>query len=119
MSTFDNLLCEKNLTRAEVAKFRDAITADFGYEMGFGSWLFRGRVGAIDNNEVSRPRYYLVTHLNFVLSNTGNQVKKIFVFDNFNSAMDITEDVEIEVKFSYSVCWTELLLNEKHFLWTT
>ncbi|GMN39482.1 hypothetical protein TIFTF001_008709 [Ficus carica] len=119
VSTFDNLFCEKTLTRAEVAKFRDAITADFGYEMGFGSWLFRGRVGAIDNSEESRPRYYLVTLLNFVPSNTGNQVKKILVFDNFNSAVDTTEDVEIEVKFTYSVYWTELLLNEKHFLWTT
>ncbi|XP_024024803.1 transmembrane 9 superfamily member 4-like [Morus notabilis] len=83
---------------------------DLRFEDGDRIPLFanKGMMGRVDDTDESRPRYYLVTHLRFYPLYTRNQVKRIIVTEDFDSAVDITEDVEIKVKFTYSVLWVEV-----------
>ncbi|KAL5545860.1 hypothetical protein UlMin_005547 [Ulmus minor] len=107
VSSLQNVLCEKTLTRKEVRKFRKAVRDSFEYQMSYNNIFFRGMVGKIDEKIPSDPRYYLVRNINFYPQYYHNQVRAIDVVDDFDSAVDITEDAEIKVNFTYSVLWKE------------
>ncbi|KAK9985805.1 hypothetical protein SO802_030756 [Lithocarpus litseifolius] len=52
-------------------------------------------------------RYFLIKHLHFYPQYEGNKVTEIDVLGDYESAVDITEDTEIKVNFTYSVFWEE------------
>ncbi|XP_030927971.1 transmembrane 9 superfamily member 5-like [Quercus lobata] len=58
-------------------------------------------------NGDNRRRYFLINHLHFYPQYEGNKVKEIDVLGDYESAVDITEDTEIKVNFTYSVFWEE------------
>ncbi|KAK9985808.1 hypothetical protein SO802_030759 [Lithocarpus litseifolius] len=113
MGTTRKLLCEKNLTREEVAKFRDAIANNTVYFMYYDNIHLSEYVGG-DSSQSLYPkngdngrRYFLINHLHFYPQYEGNKVKEIDVLGDYESAVDITEDTEIKVNFTYSVFWEE------------
>ena len=107
------LLCEKNLTREEVAKFRDAIANNTVYFMYYDNIHLSEYVGGDSSQSLSSKngdngrRYVLINHLHFYPQYKGNKVKEIDVLGDYESAVDITEDTEIKVNFTYSVFWEE------------
>ncbi|XP_030927758.1 transmembrane 9 superfamily member 5-like [Quercus lobata] len=113
MGTTRKLLCEKNLTREEVAKFRDAIANNTVYFMYYDNIHLSEYVGG-DSSQSLYPkngdngrRYFLINHLHFYPQYKRNKVKEIDVLGDYESAVDITEDTEIKVNFTYSVFWEE------------
>ncbi|XP_057954618.1 transmembrane 9 superfamily member 2-like [Malania oleifera] len=99
------ILCEKNLTKDEVAKFRHAAENRFEFVMYYNSIRLQTVVGKVvkalgDANE--RPR---------------GQVMDMSVMCDFDSDLDVTEDVPVKVNFTYSVFWREL--NESSVNWPT
>ena len=107
------LLCEKNLTREEVAKFRDAIANNTVYFMYYDNIHLSEYVGGDSSQSLSPKngdngrRYFLINHLHFYPQYKGNKVKEIDVLGDYESAVDITEDTEIKINFTYSVFWEE------------
>ncbi|KAH9674636.1 transmembrane 9 superfamily member [Citrus sinensis] len=108
VETVGKILCEKNLKTHEVRKFRDAISNEVDYHMYYNNILLRGVVGIVKEKSLtvdSRTRYYLVKHINFYPYYYENKVVGIYALPDIKSAVDITEDAEISVNFTYSVNW--------------
>ena len=106
--TKKKLLCEKSLKR-EVAKFRDAIAADTVYEMYYDNIRLREQVGVNATVPyIAIQRFHLINHLDFHFQYLGNRVKEVYVLGDIDSAVDIIEDAEIKVNFTYSVIWGDL-----------
>lgn len=105
----EETLCQKRLTRNEVSKFRDAVINDFYFQMHYDDLPLWGFIGKIENSNVAleetRPRYYLFKHVQFDALYNGNQIIEIHAFSHPNHAVDITEDAEVDVNFTYSIFW--------------
>ncbi|OVA09980.1 Nonaspanin (TM9SF) [Macleaya cordata] len=102
-------LCKKTLTRYEVAKFRDAIKNEFYFQMYYDDLPLWGFIGKVEEeswiSNDTGPRYYLFKHVEFDVLYNENRVIEIRAFCDPNYFVDITEDVETEVQFTYSVSW--------------
>lgn len=106
-------LCEKTLTKDEVKRFRQAIGNESEYHMYYNNVLLREKVGFVRSMGVtvnSRPRYYLVKHIDFYPQYYENLVVDISSIADLDSAVDITEDAEIRVRFTYSVFWKDSII---------
>lgn len=104
-------LCQKKLTVAQIAKFRDAVIKDFYFQMYYDDlpmWAFIGKVEEESwTLSENGPKYYLFKHVQFDVFFHGNQVIEIQAFSDPNHVVDVTEDVETDVEFTYSVNWHE------------
>ncbi|KAL0534298.1 hypothetical protein IC582_028587 [Cucumis melo] len=105
-------LCEKKLKGAEVSLFRDAVRNDFYFQLYWDDLPVWGFVGKIDEQSWSLdkqgPKYFLFTHIQFDVSFNGNQIVEVSAFSDPNHVVDITDDdVELNVKFTYSIFWNE------------
>ncbi|XP_017982411.1 PREDICTED: transmembrane 9 superfamily member 5 [Theobroma cacao] len=102
-------LCHKKLEGDDVATFRDAVINDFYFQMYYDDLPFWGFVGKIEEDswtlEENTPKYFLFKHVQFDVLYNGNQVIEIRAFSDPDQVVDITEDVGIDVKFTYSVTW--------------
>ncbi|CAL9000017.1 unnamed protein product [Prunus brigantina] len=102
-------LCQKNLKVAEVAKFRDAIINDFYFQMYYDDLPVWGFIGKVEDESWTisgkGTKYYLFKHVLFDVFYNGNQIMEIRAFSDPNHVVDITEDVDIDVEFTYSVKW--------------
>ncbi|KAH9738255.1 transmembrane 9 superfamily member [Citrus sinensis] len=106
-------ICEKTLTKDEVKKFRQAISNESEYHMYYNNVLLREKVRFVKPMGVtfnSRPSYYLVKHIDFYPQYYENQVVDISSVADLDSAVDITEDAEIRVRFPYSVFWKDSII---------
>lgn len=102
-------LCWKKLKVAEIAKFRDAVIKDFYFQMYYDDlplWAFVGKVEESWTLDQKSPKYYLFKHVQFDALYNDNQIIEVQAFSDPNHVLDITEDVETEVEFTYSVNWT-------------
>ena len=52
--------------------------------------------------------FRLINHLDFHFRYLGNRVKEVYVLGDIDTVVDITEDAEIRVNFTYSVIWGDL-----------
>jgi transmembrane 9 superfamily protein 1 len=103
-------LCQKKLKVAEVSKFRDAVHDDFYFQMYYDDLPLWGFIGKLEESEVfgeKGPKYNLFKHVQFDALYNGDRVVEIRAFSDPNHAVDITEDVEIDVTYTYSVNWNE------------
>lgn len=102
-------LCQKKLKVAEVAKFRDAIVNDFYFQMYYDDLPVWGFIGKVEDESWTisdkGTKYYLFKHVQFDVFYNGNQIIEIRAFSDPNHVADITEDVDIDVEFTYSVKW--------------
>ncbi|KAL0460056.1 UNVERIFIED_CONTAM: Transmembrane 9 superfamily member 5 [Sesamum latifolium] len=102
-------LCQQKLNSGEIAKFRHAITYNFYYQMYYDDlplWAFIGKVEEGNwTDDGKGPKYLLFTHVQFDALYNGNQVIEIHAFSDPSHAIDVTEDVDVKVDFTYSVSW--------------
>lgn len=113
VGTVRETICEKTLTKDEVKKFRQAISNESEYHMYYNNVLLREKVRFVKPMGVtfnSRPSYYLVKHIDFYPQYYENQVVDISSVADLDSAVDITEDAEIRVRFPYSVFWKDSII---------
>lgn len=102
-------LCDKRLKGYEVARFRDAVIDDFYFQMYYDDLPLWGFVGKIEEQSwvlgEKKFNYYLFKHVQFDVLYNDNQVIEISAFSDPDHAVDITDDVDMDVKFTYSVFW--------------
>ncbi|KAI9072697.1 hypothetical protein K1719_045344 [Acacia pycnantha] len=102
-------LCQKKLSIDEVAKFKQAIIGEFYFQMYLDDLPFWGFIGRAEEESWAGggkgPKYYLFKHVQFDVLYNGNQIIEINAFGDPNLAVDITDNVGVDVKFTYSVIW--------------
>ncbi|KAJ6765639.1 TRANSMEMBRANE 9 SUPERFAMILY MEMBER 5 [Salix purpurea] len=102
-------LCEQRLKGHEVARFRNAVIDDFYFQMYYDDLPLWGFVGKIEEQSwilgEKKFKYYLFKHVQFDVLYNDNQVIEISAFSDPDHAVDITDDVDVDLKFTYSVFW--------------
>ncbi|WOK92723.1 transmembrane 9 superfamily member 2-like [Canna indica] len=95
-------LCKKHLSKEDVAKFRKAVSKDYYFQMYYDDLPFWGFLGKINKDKVE---YLLFKHIQFEILYHDDRVIEISAQPDPNISVDITEDKELDVEFSYSVTW--------------
>lgn len=107
----DALLCHKKLGRGDIEKFRDALANDYYFQMYYDDLPFWGFIGKVETGDLAAdgegPKYFLFNHVQFDVLYSGNQIIEISAFCDPNHSLDITEKIDIDVDFTYSVFWNE------------
>ncbi|KDP33127.1 hypothetical protein JCGZ_13574 [Jatropha curcas] len=102
-------LCKKKLEKDELLRFRDAIINDFYFQMYYDDLPLWGFIGKFEEQSwilgEKKLKYYLFKHVHFDVLYNGNRVIEVSAFSDPNHAVDITEDIDIDVEFTYSVLW--------------
>ncbi|KAL5579932.1 hypothetical protein UlMin_012374 [Ulmus minor] len=102
-------LCTRKLKVADIATFRDAVINDFYFQMYYDDLPLWAFVGKVEEESWTvgdkRLKYYLFKHAQFDALYNDNQVIQIQAFSDPTHALDITEDVETTVEFTYSINW--------------
>ncbi|CAL5416745.1 unnamed protein product [Camellia sinensis] len=101
----EETLCEKNLSKEEVEKFRHAVCNNFEYKMYHNNIQMRGKVGNVE--EYSTLRYYLTTHIDFHAYYFRDRVEDIYITSDNLTGADISDDAAVKVNFTYSVFWNK------------
>ncbi|XP_038702184.1 transmembrane 9 superfamily member 4 [Tripterygium wilfordii] len=104
------LACKRRLTKEQVAQFRGAVSKDYYFQMYYDDlpiWGFLGKVDKEGKSDPSEYKYYLFKHLIFNILYNKDRVIEITVQSDQNSLVDITEDKEVEVEFTYTVKWKD------------
>ncbi|KAI8011897.1 Transmembrane 9 superfamily member 3 [Camellia lanceoleosa] len=91
----EETLCEKNLSKEEVAKFRHAVRNNFEYKMHHNNIQMRGKVGNI--GESSTLRYYLTTHIDFHAYYFRDRVEDIYITSDYLTGADISDDAAVKL----------------------
>ncbi|XP_052178171.1 transmembrane 9 superfamily member 5 [Diospyros lotus] len=103
------ILCHKKLERDNIAKFRHAIINEYYFQMYCDDLPLWGFIGKAEDESWAfhekGPKYYLFTHVQFNALYDGDQIIEISAFSDPSHVVDITEDMETSVKFTYSVFW--------------
>lgn len=104
--TNSKTLCKKTLFKEQVAKLRDAVAKDYYFQMYYDDLPLWGFLGKLDRNkEHGGGKCLLFKHIHFDIMYNNDRVIEINVQTDPNVAVDITEDKEVPVEFSYSVTW--------------
>ncbi|KAL5570845.1 hypothetical protein UlMin_020442 [Ulmus minor] len=107
------VFCQKNLTKEEVSQFRSAIKRDFIFQMYYDDlpiWAFLGRVDLPildDKANMDSYRYLLYKHIDFDIFFNKDSVVKINARTDPIHMVDLTEDKELCIEFSYSSRWED------------
>ncbi|XP_014519708.1 transmembrane 9 superfamily member 5 [Vigna radiata var. radiata] len=105
----DETLCPKKLTVDEIGFFKRAIDREFYFQFYLDDLPFWGFIGKLEEDRWTPggggQNYYLFTHVQFDVLYHENQVIQVNAFGDPNRAVDITKDVGVDVKFTYSVTW--------------
>jgi len=108
-------LCDKALTKKDLASFRKAVKDDYYFQMFYDDlpiWGFIGKVEKIIGSTSTELRYYLFTHVHFEVHFNEDRVIEINVSTDPTQVVDISEDqltgseTTIPASFTYSVKWT-------------
>ncbi|CAN8311790.1 unnamed protein product [Cochlearia groenlandica] len=102
-------LCNKRLTPSEISRFRDAIAQDFYFQMYYDNLPLWGFVGKVEEDYSGHGdkhvKYYIFSHLKFNVLYNADEIIKISSFSDPDYVVDISENTEINVQFTYSVSW--------------
>ncbi|KAF9593739.1 hypothetical protein IFM89_024877 [Coptis chinensis] len=102
-------ICNKSLNREEVEKFRDAVKNDFYFQMYYDDLPLWGFIGKVEEELWNHPEtgrcYQLFKHVEFNILYNEDRVIEIIALSDPNSSVDITENANTNVEFTYSVSW--------------
>nr|CAD1825100.1 unnamed protein product [Ananas comosus var. bracteatus] len=101
-------VCRKKLTKKDVAKFRNAVSNDYYFQMYFDDLPVWGFIGKVDKDGQTDPRdykYFLYSHIRFTVLYNNDRVIEIDAHAADDAVVDVTEDEDTEVEFLYSVKW--------------
>ncbi|XAR47999.1 hypothetical protein NMG60_11030665 [Bertholletia excelsa] len=104
------VVCRKKLTKPEVAQFRKAVLKDYFFQMYYDDLPIWGFIGKVDREDKSDPtdyRYFLFKHTHFDIWYNKDHVIEISTRMDPDFVVDLTEDKEIDIEFTYTVKWKE------------
>nr|GEW23661.1 nonaspanin [Tanacetum cinerariifolium] len=78
---------------------------DKEFELSCNKILRKADVSLFRNE--NKSKYYLYKHFDFEIFNNKDRVIEVCLRANTDYVVDVTEDKEIDVKFTYSVTWAE------------
>jgi len=103
-------LCKVNLKAAEVQQFKKAIDKYYYFEMLYDDLPLRGFIGTVDietRNGEEIKHYYLFKHLHYHLLYNDDQVIFGNVTADPHKLIELKDNEETFVEFSYSAIWEE------------
>ncbi|XP_061348061.1 transmembrane 9 superfamily member 2 [Gastrolobium bilobum] len=103
-------ICRKRLTREEVAQFRVAVLKDYFFTMYYDDlpiWGFLGKFDSEDKDDPTGAKVYLFKHIHFEILYNKDRIIDVFIRNNPNAVVDLTQDREVNVDFTYSVKWIQ------------
>ncbi|RZS01333.1 hypothetical protein BHM03_00031176 [Ensete ventricosum] len=100
-------LCKKHMSKEDVTKFRNAISKNYYFQMFYDDLPLWGFFGRIDKNKVGsyENKYLLFKHIQFDILYNDDRVIEISIQPDPTMLVDISEDKEVDVDFTYSVTW--------------
>ncbi|KAJ8460353.1 hypothetical protein OPV22_033279 [Ensete ventricosum] len=100
-------LCKKHMSKEDVTKFRNAISKNYYFQMFYDDLPLWGFLGRIDKNKVGsyENKYLLFKHIQFDILYNDDRVIEISIQPDPTMLVDISEDKEVDVDFTYSVTW--------------
>jgi len=105
-------LCQEYLTANDIQEFKDAIEADYFFEMLIDDLPMWGYIGEVVHEEfllgksIQGARVYLYPHLHFTIGYNGDSIVSANVTTDAKRRVDITDTTTgQEVPFSFSVEW--------------
>ncbi|XP_047330739.1 transmembrane 9 superfamily member 3-like [Impatiens glandulifera] len=104
------VVCKKKLKKNEVAQLRTAVLKDYYFQMYYDDlpiWGFIGKVDREGKEDPSGFKYSLFQHIHFDVSYNKDRVIEVNARMDPHSVVDLTEDKEVEVEFTYTVKWRE------------
>ncbi|KAH6796965.1 Endomembrane protein 70 protein family [Perilla frutescens var. hirtella] len=104
------VLCQKKLSKKEVADFRSAVSRDYLFQMHYDDLPIWGFLGRIEKNGSVDPRqykYYLNKHLHFKVFYNKNRIINIQATTDPYDCVELTDDKDVLVDFLYTVKWNE------------
>lgn len=108
-------VCKKKLSKNDIEKFRNAVKEDYYYQMYYDDLPLWGFIGKIEEFGISindtGPQYYLFKNIQFDIFYNENNVIEIKSFSDPHYVVDITENVEGELEFTYSVSWHKTMFS--------
>ncbi|WMV13380.1 hypothetical protein MTR67_006765 [Solanum verrucosum] len=103
------ILCRKKLTKDEVAQFRRAVVKDYYFKMYYDELPVWGLIGRVENREETEDtkyyKYFLYKHIHFDIHYNMDCVIEITARMDPHLVLDITEDREVDVEFTYTAKW--------------
>ncbi|KAG5064252.1 hypothetical protein JHK85_005435 [Glycine max] len=102
--------CKKRLTIKEVAQFRHAVLKDYFYQMYYDDlpiWGFLGKFDSEDKDDQSGAIVHLFKHVHFEILYNKDRIIDVFIRNDPQAVVDLTENKEVEVDFTYSAKWVE------------
>lgn len=109
--TGEKLCREKILSVEDVRKFRKAVQEDYYFQMFYDDlpiWGYIGTKEPVGEAGKDEVRYLLFTHIRFDVKYNNDRVIEISVTADRQETVDITEDKQVNVEFSFSTMWTEV-----------
>ncbi|CAN6478875.1 unnamed protein product [Victoria cruziana] len=103
-------VCKKKLSKEDVVKFRQAVIKDYYFQMYYDDlpvWGFIGKAERDTKNDPTDVKYLLFREVRFDVLYNKDRVIEITAHAVPETAVDITEDKEVEVEFMYSTTWKE------------
>ncbi|KAK9806376.1 hypothetical protein WJX72_012132 [[Myrmecia] bisecta] len=107
-------LCHKELTKADISKFRKAVKEDYYFQMIYDNLPVWGFIGKVEKAEdpSAVTKYYVFTHIHFDIAYNNERIIEINVSTDPNQTVDLSDDVvdasedaKVLVEFTYSVKW--------------
>lgn len=100
-------VCKKTLSKEDVAKLRTAVSKDYYFQMYYDDLPFWGFMGKVEKDKVdpNEYKYLLFKHIHFDIFYNDDRVIEINLQTDPNLSVDITDDKEVDMEFSYSVTW--------------
>ena len=105
----ESSLCKRQLAKADLEKFRKAVSKDYYFQFVFDDLPVWGYVGKAEKGVDGKiTSVYLFTHFHFDVAYNDERVIEINVSTDPTKVVDISEGVnEASAEFTYSVSWKE------------
>ncbi|MFS7961800.1 putative nonaspanin (TM9SF) [Helianthus anomalus] len=103
------LSCKKRLNKSEVSLFRSMIKKGYQMQLYYDDLPIRGLIGRVERNytDENKNKYFLYKHFKFGISYNKDRVFGVGLKEDPSSMVDVTNDMETDVDFTYSVYWGE------------
>ncbi|KAM7487831.1 hypothetical protein LguiB_025315 [Lonicera macranthoides] len=70
-------------------------------------WGFIGRTKQLEGNDINEYRYFIMNNIQFEILYNEDRIIEVHVRTDLKDVSDITEDMEVDIEFIYSVKWKE------------
>ncbi|KAJ0677968.1 putative nonaspanin (TM9SF) [Helianthus annuus] len=102
------LLCKKTLSKIDVSMFRSVIQKNYRVQLHHEDmqiWAYVGGVHMDHRDQIIKTEYFLFNHYDFEFVHRNGTVIDVFLQVDPYYMVNVTDDIEADVVFTYSVKW--------------